>query len=247
MNRLKSLFIKISAVLAIILLVVIALLFTIQRHNKPLDGDRVVLVDSKNGNYLFRGNNPVVEKNDTSFFAYEELTSHFNKELKKNNHPTLSDYHLVDISLLDLDQIRAILDEKNFFEKNPNLGEFHNFSLLSLYLPMQYFPASNSVLPFVKSNYENWLSAELNKIHQQLSANSDKPIVIYVHCDAGRDRTGMLIAAYKMKFKNTSLEQARQENIAEVNRNTRPIYNNGLRSYCLTIKDEMQKGEDFCN
>ncbi|MDP2927460.1 MAG: dual specificity protein phosphatase family protein [Candidatus Omnitrophota bacterium] len=31
---------------------------------------------------------------------------------------------------------------------------------------------------------------------------------VFVHCQAGKDRTGMICAAYKMKYDNWSLENA---------------------------------------
>ena len=49
----------------------------------------------------------------------------------------------------------------------------------------------------------------LEKIEQCLNIMQDKTRQpIFVHCQAGKDRTGMICAAYKMKYNNWRLEDA---------------------------------------
>lgn len=72
---------------------------------------------------MFRGNNPFIIKDGKMIFAYDEITSYFNKILTKKGEKPLDDYYLIDVSLLDIDQYFVIKKKKNFL---PNIQKMVN-------------------------------------------------------------------------------------------------------------------------
>ncbi len=234
--------------IAALLLAFILIFFLIQKNSKEFDRNRVALVDAVKGNYIFRGNNPFLLKDGKKDFAYIELTSAFNNLLNQQGHTPLSNYYLIDISLLDLDEYREITKEKDFFANNPNLGTTINTSTLSLSLLLSEHPLySNFVTKAVIGNYNSWITSLLNQIHEIALRKTDKPVVIYIHCDAGRDRTGLIVAGYRMLFKDTTLPTVRSQNVTEVGRNSRALYDKAIASYCLHVQQFYNKSANFCN
>jgi hypothetical protein len=219
-------------------LLVAALLLLIQKNIKWFDSNRVALVDVVENNYIFRGNNLFVAKNGDAVFAHDELTSSLNKILQQQGHKELDDYYLIDISLLDFDQYFTIEKEKLFFTQHPNQGEIINFSTLS--------PSLLLDLGMVTKSYNLWLTKNLEKIHELASQKMDKPIVVYIHCDSGRDRTGFIVANYRLLFNDMPLKKVRAQNASEAGRNSVFLYDRAIRSYCLHVKKFYNKTSEYC-
>lgn len=229
--------------LSVILLIIFS---AIQKSHKPFDSQRLAIIDHIGNNYIFRGNNPFITQNGKTSLAYEELISGLNQTLEKNGESALKDYYFIDISLLDLDQYRIIAKERQFFDQHPNYGTFENISIISPYFLMQQLPILNSVFPSFKNHYESWLTDNLEKIHQLAAQQKDKPVIIYIHCDSGRDRTGMIAIAYKLLFKNTNFAEGKKQNIFEAGRNSRSVYLKAVQTYCERIKTTLNKEENYC-
>lgn len=245
MKKINRRLAKFGIVLLTIFLILILTLFLIQKGIKEFDKSRVALVDKIGNNYVFRGNNPLVTKDGKTVFAYDELTSHFNDLLQKEGEKPLDDYYLIDVSLLDFDQYFVIKKEEKFFSKNPAQGELVSFSTLSPSLLIGQFKnftiASNSV-----DNYNLWISDTLKKIHDLASKQTNKPVVIYIHCDAGRDRTTLIIGGYRLLFNNMPLQKIRILDLKEVQRSSVFSYNQAIRSYCTYVKKTYDKPNDYC-
>jgi hypothetical protein len=235
--------------LAILLLssILILVFFLIQKISKEIDHTRIVLIDVVGNNYVFRGNNPFITKNGEKIFAYDDLTSYFNSILKQQNRSPMDEYYLIDISLLDLDEYSEIKKEQQFFITNPNLGMMMHFSTLSPSLLLMEYPSySNFVTEASIKNYNIWVTNLLEKIHYLASQKTDKPVVIYIHCDSGRDRTGLVVTGYKMLFNNINLAKAKSQNISEAGRSSRALYDRAIKSYCSYVKEFYNKPDDYC-
>ncbi len=247
MKKIKHHTIKLFLIILVALLVFLSVFFLIQKQSKILDYRRIALVDTIGENYIFRGNNPLVKENEKKVFAYDELTSYFNDILKKEGHTTLDDYYLIDISLLDFDQYSEIMKESQFFIKHPELGMTINISTLSLRLLIEKNSSNPSfVTQEITNHYNLWIKNTIEKVHKIASNQGNKPTVIYIHCDSGRDRTGLITASYRMLFKNIDLANVRLKNIAEVGRNSRNSYNQAMQSFCLHVKEKYKKSDDYC-
>lgn len=230
------------------LLILTTVFFLIQKKSKDLDRSRIALIDIVGNNYIFRGNNPFTTTDGKKSFAHDELTLYFNGILLKEGRKPLGDYYFIDISLLDLDEYYIIKKEEAFFKSRSNhINMMLNISTISPSLLLKRSPDSNMMTRYLTDNYSSWVTETLTKIHEMASRQTDKPIVIYIHCNGGRDRTGLISAGYRMLFQNTNLSEAQAKNIKEVGRNSGILYNNAIESYCLHVKESFKKSDDYCD
>ena len=246
MRRVNKIIAKIFFTVLAVILIFVSIFFLIQKRIKELDRNRIALIDVVENNYIFRGNNIFVKKNGEMVFAYDELTSYFNNILTKNGRKSLTDYYLIDVSLLDLDHYDAIKGEEQFFSTHPNYGEVINISTLSPSLLIGQFSDSNIITSSITKGYKLWITDTVKKIHDMALNQIDKPIVVYIHCNAGRDRTGLIAASYKLLFNNIKLSEVRSQNITEAGRNSVDLYDQAIGSYCLYIKQLYNKPADYC-
>lgn len=241
-NKLKTFL----TTLAVIILIVASFFLIQKRDTKKLDGSRIALIDTVGNNYIFRGSNPFVIKGDETVFAHEELTNYFNQILNNQGAKTLNDYYLVDVSLLDFEQFFAIKKEKKFFLDHPEYGKMISISTLSPTLLVGRITNSDNFNDSITKNYNVWLTKTLNQIHEISAEQKDKTIVIYIHCDSGRDRTGMIVSAYRLLFKDNNLQEVKEKNVAEVGRNSVVWYDRAINSYCRYLKQTFSKANDYC-
>lgn len=224
-----------------------AIFFSTQKGVKELYANRFALVDEIGNNYIFRGSMPLVLKNDELVFAREELTSFFNEILLKKNGKQLQDYYLIDVSFVDLDQYYSTKKERDFFNKHPDYGTLVNVSTISPSLLLSQISDSNLIINTLTKSYKIWITGTLIKLHEIASTQMDKPVVIYLHCDSGRDRTGFMTANYKLLFKNLNLREVRSQNVTEAGRKSVAIYDKMIGSYCSYVQKTYNKPADYCN
>ena len=237
----KKIFWTIFASLSVLVLV----FCLVQKKPKEFSRSRIALIDKVGENYIFRGSNPAVTKNGKKAFAYDELTYYFKDALRQSG-KRLDDYYLVDISLLDLDEYYTIRREKDFFAEHPNDGAIINVSTISPSLLLERSADSNIFTKYLTDTYGIWLTKQLNKIHEIATQQTDKPIIIYIHCNGGRDRTGLMAAGYRMLFNDANLSQAISQNIADAGRNSEHLYGKAINSYCIYVKQNYNKPDDYC-
>lgn len=222
----------------IIILIILILLITlglIQKNPKKLDINRIKIIDNIGSNYLLRGSNPYVNIYGKSIFSYHDLKNNINQRFNQEDKPSLSKFYLIDLNLLDIDAFFQIQEEQDFFNKNPQLGSFRNFSEISLNLLLMPL-SSNNFLNKITDNYHDKLTKVLIEVNQILANQQKNPVIIYVHCNAGRDRTGLFFASYRMLFKKNNLNEVIQKNIDEVNRNAEYLLADTIESYCYYLK-----------
>lgn len=231
-----------------LVLILTLVFFLIQKKSKELNDKRISLIDIVGENYIFRGSNPLITKNRIQVFAYEELTSYLDNYLSKQGRKNLSNgYYLIDISLLDLDEYYIIEEEKRFFSQNPKKGMTKNISTLSPNLLLAGLDDSNFIMKKFSDHYSKQVTKILNQIHDPALQQGDKPTVIYIHCDGGRDRTGLITAGYRLLFKDIGLSEARLKNVQEVGRDSESFYYRAIGSYCLYVKNNYGKPDEYCD
>lgn len=210
------------------------------RNTKSFTQNRVALIDSFGDNHLFRGNNPFIEKNGKKQFAYKEITHAFNNILGKNGKRKLTNYYLVSINLLEPDQYEGVVMERRFFKQNQELGEMIHISTI---IPVLMI--STNIFP---EYYNNILSNVVDNIYTILNTKrkDGRDVLVYIHCDAGRDRTGMLTSIYKMKYQNKSLTTVKSENISESGRDSNLLYSDATAKQCLYIEKNLLTKSNLC-
>jgi len=228
-----------------LIIFLIILFFLLQKKPKEFSANRVNLIDNFGNNYLFRGSNPFKNIYGEPEFSYPQIKLAINQNLKSQNIAELQDFYLIVISLLNGDHYFEIQKERDFFKKYPNFGKIESFSEISpslLAMPFYEYKIANDIT----KNYHSQLTKLLTHINQILKTKSNKPVVIYVHCNAGRDRTGVISATYRLLFKNYNLRQVVDKNIDEVGRNAESFLESSIISYCFYLKNQKLIGENFC-
>lgn len=184
-------------------------------------------VDSVGRNFLFRGAHPVLERDGSPpEFGYEALRAAIRNASVEAGKEMPGNFTLVDISLLwvenakDNNRERAILRaEDAFFSSRPGPGRLHMWPVHGTGLS----PSDPSVAPhrkYLAEHLDEWLSDPLvsrvetvrNYLEDPAAEGLDGPVVVYVHCYGGCDRTGELIGAYSLRYLNMTWEEARDLN-----------------------------------
>lgn len=184
-----------------------------------------MLVDRHGRHFLFRGPTPLLTttilNNRYAKFLYHPLL--ITLQSKSNVPFILDDVYLVDYSLLGShgNDKKNVQIEQDFFAKHPRLGKLiHN----------DFLNKTANLKLTVKE-----LEIAIDNIHHYLvKASKHKYIIYFVHCTAGCDRTGAFIAAYNMKWKNYSFQQALNENMKICRRIPGKI--KVLIAYCKFLK-----------
>lgn len=233
MQKLSRFVIKFVAFFSIIFLIYIF----IQSHPSHFDGNRIALIDVIGNNYVFRGNNPLNEKDGDHFLTRTEMTMHFNRILnRKGLTPLENNYRMISVSFLDLNEIFEAQREESFFIEN-DINEF----FLNYYLIQPTLLLGKAGIPFISPHmsdrYHAWFTSKLWEIHGLASLQRNKPTVIYIHCNAGRDRTGLFVSNYKLLFgKNTDMQSIVADNISESGRHVHDFYDRTIKDYCNYLK-----------
>ncbi|WP_066015862.1 dual specificity protein phosphatase family protein [Endozoicomonas atrinae] len=200
--------------------------------------ERVHLVayNEQTGNYLFRGNMPL----NSETFAYDELLGIMNVRSQEELGALLPEsVKIIDVSLvnsIEKSEKRHLEKERSFFAQNPELGEVIN-------RPIYGIPIS------VKHTHRKWrkhfskkwgkdkLESLINNLSTWLNKNQDIPVIIYVHCEAGFDRTGEVIAAYQLRFQGKSYHEAYQNAVEVAGRNISSFSKHGLQWYAYYLRE----------
>jgi hypothetical protein len=184
-------------------------------------------VDSVGQNFLFRGAQPVVERNGTSpEFDEEALRTAIRNASQEAGLELPSHFTLIDISLLwvenpeDNNRERALLHaEDAFFTSHPESGRLHLWPMHGTGLD----PSDPSVAThraYLAQHLDEWLPDPLisqaetvrKYLEDPAAEGVSGPVVVYVHCYGGCDRTGELIGAYSLRYLNVTWEEQRDLN-----------------------------------
>jgi protein-tyrosine phosphatase len=184
-------------------------------------------VDSVGRNFLFRGAHPVIERAGAPpEFDFEALRTAIRNASLEAGKDLPANFTLVDISLLwvenpqDNNRERAILHAEDvFFSSHPELGQLHMWPMYGTELS----PSDPSIGPhreYLADHLDEWLPDPLifrvetvrKYLEDPAAAGVSGPVVVYVHCYGGCDRTGELIGAYSLRYLNVTWEEARTSN-----------------------------------
>jgi len=174
--------------------------------------DQTPPLSNGNVNYLFRGNEPKISVDGKDQFAYDELIN-----CMVNNSLSLGvkfppQFYLVDIKLTynHTSELPDIDLEKTYFEANPSIGEFNTNITMGDWSDPHFIPSFERVR--WATNLTDWqkddLPARMELYRNILYTEMDVPLVLYIHCECGCDRTGEVFASYVMKYLGWSFKKA---------------------------------------
>eukprot|EP00761_Pharyngomonas_kirbyi_P011991 gb/GECH01012018.1/.p1 GENE.gb/GECH01012018.1/~~gb/GECH01012018.1/.p1 ORF type:complete len:287 (+),score=37.48 gb/GECH01012018.1/:1-861(+) len=237
-----------AATLALFLVVVLPLL-SYSVHAESFKPDRVSVIDVSrhSANILFRGNLP---KSSDGSFAYEELMKTLRDKAQKEAHFKLpEDVYLVDVSFLNtITEHDDLKMGEDFFKHHPDKGEFVNWVMIGDLEPPDDVPGW---LRKVQAKHiQDWqidrLHHRIPKLHEMLHTKHDRPRAIYIHCEAGVDRTGEVSGSYYMQYLGWDFHKSLKfDNQVE----PRPIHKplrNAMAWYCWYLHYVHDDGPNDC-
>ena len=162
------------------------------------------LLDENCHTYLFRGKLPQYDDQ----FSYDELTKQFNVYLSQSGMKLSPDYYLLCISLLNCSDAKERKIECDWFKSNPDKGCLWNYPLFGSLINPRCLAPGLRIL-FLRNDPDG-IRSLIGQIRSIVkgSENSEKDVVIYLHCRAGKDRTGEAAACYMMQYQGYSFQQA---------------------------------------
>jgi len=197
---------------------------------------------AKIGNFLFRGNQPKIFENGTHVFGYEKLRKFLNDELYQKEGTYLPlDFYLIDIKFIynmdDPFERADILLDENFFAQNPSLGEVRFEVILGDDSDPHFeFPKEREKKARKLSSWQHDnLPVEIPKLRQLLYTEANKPVVIYIHCEHGTDRTGEIAGSYAMKYLKMGYQSVIDWNEKIGKRHLLPNHKWAIAWYCYYL------------
>jgi protein tyrosine phosphatase (PTP) superfamily phosphohydrolase (DUF442 family) len=96
---------------------------------------------------------------------------------------------------------------------------------ISAQLGMGYFHAPLNSLDEVTNDEDQVINETLSFMHDK----QNQPV--FIHCEHGKDRTGLLVALYKIKYEHADIEEAHDEWIAKGHSKFSRIFTGELDDY----------------
>lgn len=195
---------------------------------------RLVDYNPVSGNYLFRGNMPIIKGQ----FAYQELIDTMNqRSMEKLQAPLPEDIYIFDISLISkLGERHLLKQEQIFTQTNPDLVHLIHHPVYGAVSNPDYYPKSvlhiMLKLPFIGDVYRL-----VDKLSKLLNQEYSRPVAIFVHCQAGSDRTGMVIGTYQMQFLGKSYLEVIEEAEEIAGRPLRSLQKRALKWIAYYLRD----------
>jgi hypothetical protein len=201
---------------------------------EALDPRRVHLVHNVGRNYLFRGNMPLRRDGCTNVFDYDTLKPILLAQIRAGD-PNFPDrFYLVDYSLLNYTEARSLVAEAKFFREHPETGRLIHYPLYGLSNLIPYEAENAARIRGTLRRQNEILLHHIGAVHELLSGVPDDgiPLIVYLHCEAGCDRTGWFIAAYRMSQQTVSYREAIERNTRECGRRPNHYSINATEWYC---------------
>jgi hypothetical protein len=178
----------------------------------PADYGSLRYVDNIESNFLFRGPEPasIGPKTGQKVFDYCGLADAIRRavlppsvQLPQGFYSDPPQYFLVVINLLHADETDKIAAEIDFCQQNPAQACVHLWDTMGT--AECYFHTAPAERGRLVTSLDQWLpdpliwrAAMLRKWLEPLQQPT--PVVIYVHCDGGCDRTAEMIGAYELRY-----------------------------------------------
>ena len=216
------------------------LLLLLARPSLAVSPGKVHLIDTypriQPHNYLFRGNNPVVD----GTFNFTALVNVMRQKAAAECGVALPEaFRFVDLSLENPTD-PGYFQEKAFWDANPRAGELDSYPTLGSLQDVKHPVGDADEL--VKSGdwaiqgHADYLPERLAAVHASLTNTSGPPTIFYAHCNAGCDRTGEFFGAYAMSYLGYNVTTAMGEACKQCGRCPNYYATNSIGWWCLTLE-----------
>jgi len=200
--------------------------------------EHVHFIQSASTNFLFRGGIP----NEGNTFEYDDLVGQLLAMAQTEGNLTLpAPFLLFDFNLLDpnsSDDRPDIATEQDYYKQHPETGTFIQYPILGEKVDPFTLPESEVKQKAV--TFDQWsvdrLPTFIEKIRGILSTPSMPPVVGYIHCQCGCDRTGEVSGSYYMAYMNMSLHDAHELDMKIAGREITNENHYALNWYCFYLK-----------
>ena len=217
-------------------------------------------MDSVGSNLLFRGGLPLTGRSQT--FNYSGLKQAIINAGKQAGVKVPSSFYILDVNFLNIENpadAQRIAVEQRFFQCRPKLGRIRVWGMNGAGFSVNDpFLIANRM--YMARNLDNWLNDRLAgrveilrswlensalaygeaKSSSSIPGKNPLPVVVYIHCVDGCDRTGEFSGAYYLRYLHKSWEEVNAINRSMCNRN-RPFGCKNYRAlqwYCLWLNME---------
>lgn len=184
-------------------------------------------------NYLFRGNEPV----RGGRFDWNWTVSNLREGAALRNVTLPEKFYLIDFCLLGI-EADDIAAEKKFFDENPSKGLFFNWPILGSPLKPSWFGKSLRKQMATKIEGIDKLPETVELLQKYLATSTqDIPVVVLIHCEAGKDRTGEVSGAYYLSGLQWNFKQTNyyDNKCVEGKRDISWFSSNALQWYCWRL------------
>lgn len=146
-------------------------------------------------------------------------------------------FYILDVSLLNPTELPDEAVEKKFWSAHPTLGGYINWPIVGSFRNAS--TESASAVEQKAKTLNTWSVDKLPEkvalltsyLSEQSSQGGNVSTVIYIHCEAGTDRTGEVSASYYMKVLNQSFHDALEYDDHINSRVIKPLSQNALQWY----------------
>jgi len=203
---------------------------------KLIDQTKPGALPSNHTNYLFRGDLPLDDNGD---FAWEQMNATFHDIV-----PTMDQHYvMIDLSFLNKFELLDEEAEKRYFRQNPQHGEYINWPIWGNAMMPDFFDESQRTQMSI--DLPNWqhddLPSKIPELNSMLYTDYNVTTVIYIHCEAGMDRTGEISGSYYIRYLGWSFEDALYyDDHAIEDRNIHVASRNGFQWYCYYLDNTQQ-------
>jgi|GEM_PF-2513452 len=207
-----------------------------QGTHLELAPERTKFVDKIGSALLYRGSLPI---NNGQFDFQATLDSMVTDSSKKTpvNTKTVApetlpeSFYFIDFNLLAINSTSEhthLNIEEAFFKENPTLGKVIHHDVNALFLKGLTTGKTGQIIDTV-----------IEDLHDRLTylEEDQKPRIIYVHCEAGLDRTGAVIAGYAMRYLGYSYIDALAINHMLDLRDPNGFAKEAIKLYAKYLKD----------
>lgn len=180
-------------------------------------------VDHVGPNSLFRGPLPMTTTAEgRSTFDYPGLKQALQTATTPVGLTVPDDFYLIDLDLMQIesrDDAAAIVVERQYFVDAPSSGEIHIWGMRGTGINVTDRDLTEDVRNNLALHLDDWLEDKLVERVQRIrdwlengAAGARAPVVIYMHCLGGMDRTGELSGAYYLRYMDMSWKDVNEIN-----------------------------------